>query len=241
MTPPSRLLWFDEIDSRERGAQRCRAKTASTPSRWRLRSRGRLARRAPCGSGSESSLDAFRVNEADAPVERVGVRVGSDHHAHTSAPSRKREFILNEATTHTSTHPRRVHEQVLEFQLAVRQRQTGGETDDRAVGRDGDARAARGHATGRPRQLLSTFTPRWAAGISEDAAAIRGSSPALGRDATVEAGGLARRTEQMAAVGRRLRGRALRRSLRREGAIARRSCAARPDAQFTGPRSRPVG
>jgi len=79
----------------------------------------------------------------------------------------------------------------------------------------------RDHELSQPK-LLTTFTPRWAAGISEDAALICGSSLRLGRDATAEVGGLERRTSQMAALGRRLRGRALRRSVRLEEAIAQR-------------------
>jgi len=57
-------------------------------------------------------------------------------------------------------------------------------------------------------QLLTTFTPRWAAGIHEDALA-------RGQD-------LERRTRHMARVGRWLSGRALRRSIEREPAVARR-------------------
>lgn len=57
-------------------------------------------------------------------------------------------------------------------------------------------------------QLLTTFTPRWAAGIRDDAKA--------------QTEGLERRTLQMAAVGRRLGGSTLRRSIDREPAIARR-------------------
>jgi amidase len=57
-------------------------------------------------------------------------------------------------------------------------------------------------------QLLTTFTPRWAAGIRDDAVAI-------GTD-------LERRTRRMAAVGARLGGRMLRRSIEREPALARR-------------------
>ncbi len=57
-------------------------------------------------------------------------------------------------------------------------------------------------------QLLTTFTPRWAAGIADDAGA--------------DLDGLDRRTRQMARIGRRLQGRALRRSLRREAAVAQR-------------------
>jgi amidase len=57
-------------------------------------------------------------------------------------------------------------------------------------------------------QLLTTFTPRWAAGIRDDA-------DAYGED-------LERRTRRMAAVGRRLGGRALRRSIEREPAVAER-------------------
>jgi amidase len=55
-------------------------------------------------------------------------------------------------------------------------------------------------------QLLTTFTPRWAAGIAD------------------EAGGheLEPRTRKMAALGRRLHGRPLRRSLAREQSLARR-------------------
>ena len=57
-------------------------------------------------------------------------------------------------------------------------------------------------------QLLTSFTPRWAAGIREDALAQRD--------------GLERRTQRMAAVGRRLGGRALRRSIEREPPVAAR-------------------
>jgi amidase len=57
-------------------------------------------------------------------------------------------------------------------------------------------------------QLLTTFTPRWAAGVAEDA------GPDLG--------GLDRRSRQLAWLGRRLKGRPLRRSIGREAAIARR-------------------
>ncbi len=57
-------------------------------------------------------------------------------------------------------------------------------------------------------QLLTTFTPRWAAGISQDAQAHND--------------GLDRRTRRMITVGRRLGGRALRRSINREPAIAQR-------------------
>jgi amidase len=57
-------------------------------------------------------------------------------------------------------------------------------------------------------QLLTTFTARWAAGIRDDALTH-------GED-------LERRTRRMAAVGRRLGGRALRRSMRREAAVAER-------------------
>jgi amidase len=57
-------------------------------------------------------------------------------------------------------------------------------------------------------QLLTTFTPRWAAGIRED-------TLAHGED-------LERRTRRMATVGRWLSGRALRRSIEREPVIARR-------------------
>jgi amidase len=55
-------------------------------------------------------------------------------------------------------------------------------------------------------QLLTTFTPRWAAGIRDDA---------LAYDL-----GLERRTRRMAMFGRRLGGRALARSIRREAAVA---------------------
>lgn len=69
-----------------------------------------------------------------------------------------------------------------------------------------------GHAVGEVKlahpQLLTTFTPRWAAGIADEA----------GRDAD----GLDRRTRQMTRLGRRLRGRPLRRSIAREAAVARR-------------------
>ncbi|MGZ4246899.1 MAG: amidase [Solirubrobacteraceae bacterium] len=57
-------------------------------------------------------------------------------------------------------------------------------------------------------QLVTTFTPRWAAGIRNDALSHND--------------GLEPRTRRMAAVGRRLGGRALRRSLKREEAVARR-------------------
>ena len=57
-------------------------------------------------------------------------------------------------------------------------------------------------------QLLTTFTPRWAAGIRDDALA--------------HADDLERRTRQMAGLGRRLGGRALRRSIEREPAVAAR-------------------
>lgn len=55
-------------------------------------------------------------------------------------------------------------------------------------------------------QLLTTFTPRWAAGIRNDALA--------------QIDGLEHRTHRMAAVGRRLGGRALQRSIDHEVAIA---------------------
>ncbi len=57
-------------------------------------------------------------------------------------------------------------------------------------------------------QLLTTFTPRWAAGVREDTLA--------------HGDNLERRTRQMATVGRWLSGRALRRSIERESAVARR-------------------
>jgi amidase len=57
-------------------------------------------------------------------------------------------------------------------------------------------------------QLLTTFTPRWAAGIRDDALAAGGE--------------LEPRTGRMAAAGRRLGGRALRRSIEREPGLARR-------------------
>jgi len=57
-------------------------------------------------------------------------------------------------------------------------------------------------------QLLTSFTPRWAAGVAEDARSRRGL--------------LERRTRQLARLGRVLSGRALRRSLAREQAAARR-------------------
>jgi amidase len=57
-------------------------------------------------------------------------------------------------------------------------------------------------------QLLTTFTPRWAAGIREDG--------------LTHWDNLAPRTRRMAGVGRRLGGRALRRSIDREAALARR-------------------
>ncbi len=55
-------------------------------------------------------------------------------------------------------------------------------------------------------QLLTTFTPRWAAGIRDDAQA--------------QIDGLEHRTHRMAALGRRLGGRALQRSIDRETALA---------------------
>ncbi|MFZ0976110.1 MAG: amidase [Solirubrobacteraceae bacterium] len=57
-------------------------------------------------------------------------------------------------------------------------------------------------------QLLTTFTPRWAAGICDDTIA--------------HGDNLERRTRQMATVGRWLSGRALRRSIERESAVAQR-------------------
>jgi amidase len=57
-------------------------------------------------------------------------------------------------------------------------------------------------------QLLTTFTPRWAAGIRDDA---------LSHDGNLEP-----RTRRMATVGGWLSGRALRRSIERESAVARR-------------------
>ena len=57
-------------------------------------------------------------------------------------------------------------------------------------------------------QLLTTFTPRWAAGIHDDAVAH-------GND-------LEQRTRHMARLGRRLSGRALERSIKREPAVAER-------------------
>jgi amidase len=57
-------------------------------------------------------------------------------------------------------------------------------------------------------QLLTTFTPRWASGIRDDALALGGD--------------LEPRTLRMAALGRRLGGRALRRSLERERGVAER-------------------
>ena len=57
-------------------------------------------------------------------------------------------------------------------------------------------------------QLLTTFTPRWAAGIRDDA--------------LVHGDDLERRTRRMATVGRWLSGRALRRSIERESAVAMR-------------------
>ena len=57
-------------------------------------------------------------------------------------------------------------------------------------------------------QLLTTFTPRWAAGIRDDALA--------------HGDELERHTRQMARVGRWLSGRALRRSIERESAVAQR-------------------
>jgi len=58
------------------------------------------------------------------------------------------------------------------------------------------------------RQLLTTFTPRWAAGIRDDALA--------------HSGELERRTGRMAALGRRMGNRALRRSIEQEPAVAQR-------------------
>jgi amidase len=57
-------------------------------------------------------------------------------------------------------------------------------------------------------QLLTTFTPRWAAGIRDEAVSLG-----------IE---LEPRTRRMGAVGRRLGGRPLRRSIEREPALARR-------------------
>ena len=57
-------------------------------------------------------------------------------------------------------------------------------------------------------QLLTTFTPRWAAGIRDDALTYGDR--------------LEPRTRRMAATGRRLGGRALKRSLKREAAVAQR-------------------
>jgi amidase len=57
-------------------------------------------------------------------------------------------------------------------------------------------------------QLLTAFTPRWAAGVRDDALA--------------HGDKLERRTRRMAAVGRRLGGRALRRSIEREPVVAER-------------------
>ncbi|MFL5824391.1 MAG: amidase [Solirubrobacteraceae bacterium] len=57
-------------------------------------------------------------------------------------------------------------------------------------------------------QLLVTFTPRWTAGVADDAG--------------LHPDGLDRRTRRVAATGRRLHGRALRRSLDREADVARR-------------------
>jgi amidase len=57
-------------------------------------------------------------------------------------------------------------------------------------------------------QLLVSFTPRWAAGVRDDALA--------------HGNGLERRTLRLAAVGRRLGGRALRRSIAREPLVATR-------------------
>ncbi len=61
-------------------------------------------------------------------------------------------------------------------------------------------------------QLLTTFTPRWAAGVADDA--------------SLGPGELEPRTRRLAAAGRRLHGRALRRSIDREGGVARRLNAA---------------
>ncbi len=67
--------------------------------------------------------------------------------------------------------------------------------------------AAETHELAQP-QLLTTFTPRWAAGIRDDTLAHNDN--------------LQRRTRQMATVGRWLSGRALRRSIARESAVAQR-------------------
>ncbi len=66
---------------------------------------------------------------------------------------------------------------------------------------------AEAHELAHP-QLLTTFTPRWAAGIRDDTLAHNDN--------------LERRTRQMATVGRWLSGRALRRSIARESAVAQR-------------------
>ena len=57
-------------------------------------------------------------------------------------------------------------------------------------------------------QLLTTFTPRWADGVRDEALA--------------HGAGLERRTDRLAATGRRLGGRALRRSIEREPRVATR-------------------
>jgi amidase len=67
--------------------------------------------------------------------------------------------------------------------------------------------AVQAHELAHP-QLLTTFTPRWAAGIRDDALAH-------GED-------LESRTRRMAGLGRRLGGRALKRSIERESTVAQR-------------------
>jgi amidase len=81
-----------------------------------------------------------------------------------------------------------------------------------AVERTAELLASLGHDVREYRlahpQLLTTFTPRWAAGIREDAEA--------------HGDGLGRRSESLAAFGRRVSGAPLRRSVEREAAVARR-------------------
>ena len=81
---------------------------------------------------------------------------------------------------------------------------------DRADDRAAALARSRGRrlASSRTRSCSTTFTPRWAAGIRDDA--------------LTHGDGLERRTRRMAAVGRRLGGRALRRSIEREPAVAER-------------------
>ena len=84
---------------------------------------------------------------------------------------------------------------------------------DRSGRADRRAAASLGHEVRRvtsspTRSCSTTFTPRWAAGVRDDALA--------------HGDGLEQRTLRMAAVGRRLGGRALRRSIEREPVVAAR-------------------